>query len=37
VANVDRGTKESYRAFDDFDGTIYSGAKTARVGEQDFH
>ena len=37
VANVDGGTKESYRAFDDFDGTIYSGAKATWIGEQDFH
>ena len=37
MTDIDWGTKESYRAFDNFDGAVHSGAKSAGIGKQNFH
>jgi hypothetical protein len=37
MTDVDRGAKEPYSTFDDFNGAIYPGAKTAWIGKQNFH
>jgi hypothetical protein len=33
VANIYRRAKQQYRAFDDFDGAVYTGAETTWIGE----
>ena len=37
VAHVDRRSVQLECAFDDLDRAVYAGAKTAGIGEQDFH
>jgi hypothetical protein len=37
MTDVDRSAEQAYSAFHDFDGAIYTGTKTTRVGKQDFH
>jgi hypothetical protein len=37
VPNIDRSSKLSERAFDDFDSSVHSSAKSTGLSKYDFH
>ena len=37
MTDIDRRTKQFKRPFDNFDGPVYTGAKSPRIGEESLH